>query len=67
MRKKYRMTKEQLDKIMGITKADEFRSQMDADIFWEALGKELGFDHRTVKRAHREHHSFFTAVPIGKA
>lgn len=69
-RREYELTKEQLVSILDACKpvvcmlignSVPRNSQENANAAWAAMGKELGFDHMTVKPVAGKGQSFFTA------
>lgn len=68
--KKYELTEEQYNKLMDACKPVPYlvvggvtpRSpQENANMAWKSLGKELGFNHMTVKPIHGKSDRFFIA------
>lgn len=75
MRKEFKMTDDQLKKLMDACKPVPYmvfggiapRSpQENANDAWEALGKELGFDYNTVEPSVGKGSKFFTAESFKK-
>ena len=68
----YEMTQEQLDKIIAACRTAPLVAlqcgmpaspQESANMAWEALGKEMGFDYMTVRPSRSGGDRFFTADP----
>ena len=76
MRKEYEMTEEQQSKLLDFIYDDvplialhcgtPANQQERANIAWQSLGQEMGFEYMTVRPVRNKNELFFTALPTIK-